>query len=214
MSDCCDPTSYGRLFDDREARRLLRSYRKRGLDDMASRLVAFLTSRGIEAKTVLEVGGGLGDFQIELLKAGAAGTVNVELSDGYEKTASELMEAEGLTDRTQRVVGDFVELQANVDNADVVVLNRVICCYPWMERLVTAAVTKTDWMLALSVPRDHLLGRTFTGVANLMNRLRGCDVRAYLHPVSAVEADATALGLVKVFSETDVVWQGMVFERP
>ncbi len=82
VSNCCDPTSYRRFFNRREAERHARGYSRKGLDPMASSMVRYLVSRGVEAADVLDVGGGVGAIQLELLKAGAAKRVNVELSSG------------------------------------------------------------------------------------------------------------------------------------
>src|SRR5207247_1658949 len=87
----------------------------------------------------LEVGGGIGAIQLELLKAGAARAVSVELTPTYEDIARQLLDEAGLADRVERKVMDFAQAAAQVDSADVVVLNRVICCYPDMPRLAAAA---------------------------------------------------------------------------
>lgn len=213
MSDCCDPIPYRRFFNSKEAERRLRNYRRRGLDGTATAMVDFLAGRGVSGLSVLEIGGGVGDLQIELLKRGAERSVNVELSGGYEEAARRLMEAEGFGGRMERHLGDFVEQQDLVETADIVVLNRVICCYPWMERMMDAAVGKTGSLLALAVPEDRRLAHLFVGVGNFVNSVRGCGFRAYVHPVSAIEAKAAASGLWPVYTDAGPVWHGMVFER-
>lgn len=213
MSDCCDPIPYRRFFNTKEAERRLRNYRRRGLDGTATGVVDYLTRRGVSGLSVLEIGGGVGDLQIELLKRGARSSVNVELSSGYEEAARMLMEAEGLAGRMERRLGDFVEQQDSIEPADIVVLNRVICCYPWMERMMDAAVGKTGSLLALAVPEDRRLAHLFVGLGNLVNRVRGCGFQAYVHPVSAIEARAAGSGLWPVYADAGIVWRGMVFER-
>jgi predicted RNA methylase len=200
MSDCCDPTSYNRLFNDREAKRRLKNYRKRGLDPMATQLVEYMEQRGVEGRSVLEIGGGVGDLQVELLKVGASHSVNVELSTEYENAATTLMESEDLVGRMDRRLGDFVEQGDSVATADIVVLNRVICCYPWMSRLMV-------------VPRDRIASRAFVAIGNVINRLIGNGFRAYVHSVSDIEQLAADAGLHQVFSSKAFVWKGMVFER-
>ena len=80
MAGCCNPRGCDKFFTPRFARRMATRYRKRGLDQTARRMVEFLEQRGIEGATVLEIGGGVGEIQIELLKRGAARSVNLELS--------------------------------------------------------------------------------------------------------------------------------------
>lgn len=90
MSECCNASGYRHFFNQKEARRSLRRYEKKGLDNMARSMVDYLVSRGIISRSVLEAGGGIGAIQVELLKAGAAKTINVELSGGYELVAADL----------------------------------------------------------------------------------------------------------------------------
>ena len=97
------------MFSKQQARRDARRYRRRGLDATAQRMVDQLGGQGIDGATVLEVGGGIGAIEIELLRAGAARATNVELSDGYEDEARTLLTASSLDGRVERRLGDFVE---------------------------------------------------------------------------------------------------------
>src|ERR687884_357936 len=114
MAGCCTPSGYRKVFGERAARRDVRKYRRRGLDRAARRIADFLVGGGVAGDSVLEVGGGVGAIQLELLKAGAARTTNVELSPEYEPYAAELL---GEDARVERRVGDFVR-DADADVAD------------------------------------------------------------------------------------------------
>ncbi len=96
MGDCCDPDGYDKVFSGRFATRMARRYRRRGLSRSARALVDFLAERGIEGATVLEIGGGVGEIQVELLRRGAARAVNLELAAGYEAEAAQLLRSSGL----------------------------------------------------------------------------------------------------------------------
>jgi len=87
VPSCCNIRGCEEFFDRRFARRAADRYRRRGLDRTAQRMVAFLEERGLEGATVLEVGGGAGEIQLELLKRGATRTLNLELSPGYDEEA-------------------------------------------------------------------------------------------------------------------------------
>ena len=139
MSDCCTPKGYRTIFSEKSAEAEARRYRRQGLDKLSRRIAELLKERGVEGRTMLEVGGGVGAIEIELLKAGVTHAVNVELTPTYEEAAGELLRETGLADRVERRVMDFVETGAEVEAADFVVLNRVICCYPDMPRLAGAA---------------------------------------------------------------------------
>jgi magnesium-protoporphyrin O-methyltransferase len=90
MAGCCPSRDYHRFFNQRFARRLANRYRKRGLDKTARKMAEFLQAVGIDGASVLEVGGGVGEIQVELLQAGAARAQNLELSSAYEQQARTL----------------------------------------------------------------------------------------------------------------------------
>ena len=213
MSDCCDPVSYRRLFNSKEASRRLRRYRRSGLDRLARGVVDHLAERGVEGGSLLEVGGGVGEIQIEMLRGGVDSAVNIELSDAYEKAARDLLHEAGFGSRVERRIGDFVEAQDEIGSADIVVLNRVVCCYPWMKRMMSAAVDKTDRFLALTFPRERWFMKASIKLGNWWWSLRSCDFRAYVHPISEIQSIAIEAGLEVTHRERTLGWQGMVFER-
>src|SRR5919204_6932637 len=107
MPCCCNSRGCDKLFTPRFARRMAKRYRKKGLDSTAQRMVEFLQERGIDGATVLEIGGGVGEIQIELLKAGAAHAVNLELSPAYDQEAERLLHEAALEGRVERRLHDI-----------------------------------------------------------------------------------------------------------
>lgn len=212
MPDCCDPSGYEQLFGPEEASRSLRSYDKRGLNAMARAIVDYLRGRGVEGDRVLEVGGGIGALHLELLKAGAASAVNVELSHGYRAVAEDLARREGLEGRVEHRIGDFTEI-ADGMHADDVIMHRVICCYPDMERLMGAALATSGRFLAVTFPRDRLVFRIVIAVETAYHRIRGIGFRPYVHPPREIMATARRAGFEVAFQDRDLVWHGVVFER-
>jgi len=203
---------YQDFFDDKEARRRLRHYDKKGLDPMAQSMVDYLVSRGVGGRTVLEAGGGIGAIQVELLKAGAARAVNVELSEGYEGTASRLLAREGLGDRVERRIGDFTQVAPDLE-ADDVVMNRVICCYPFMERLVGTALGSSRRFLAATFPRDRLASKVAMSIGNLYCKVTGVDFRSYMHSPEEIIATGRSAGFEPVHQDRDFIWNAVVFEK-
>src|SRR5688500_11210083 len=102
MAGCCDPRGCDRFFGARFARRMARRYRKRGLGGTERQMVDFLESAGLEGASVLEVGGGVGELHIELLKRGADRAVNLELSPAYDEEAERLLADASLQGRVER----------------------------------------------------------------------------------------------------------------
>ncbi|HLM20512.1 MAG TPA: methyltransferase domain-containing protein [Propionibacteriaceae bacterium] len=213
MSDCCDRTGYQTVFSDRFARRVARMYCRRGLDRTQRRLVTFLTERGIEHASVLEIGGGVGEIQIELLSRGARKATNLEISRNYEREAEALLERFGMVDRVQRRFVDIATSPNAVEPADVVVLHRVVCCYPDYERLLSAAAGHAKRLLVYSHPPRNSLIRMIISCENLLHRLRGSDFRAFVHPPAAMIKTAEAQGMSVSYRHRGVLWRVVGLER-
>jgi len=207
MAGCCDPRGCQELFGPRFARHLASRYRRRGLDATAARIVGIVTRHGVDGATVLEVGGGVGDLQLELLRLGAVHATNLELVDAYEPEAARLAAAAGLGERITRRVVDIAVDPASVAAADVVVLNRVVCCYPDYERLLAAAADHARRLLVFSHPPRTPVTRALVSATNAGFRLRGRSFRNYTHSPAAMVAVAEARGLHASYDEGGRIWR-------
>jgi 16S rRNA G966 N2-methylase RsmD len=213
LSDCCSPKGYRWIFSERSARREAARYRKSGLDLTSRRIVELLMRHGVEGRTVLEVGGGIGAIQLELLKASAARAVSIELTPTYEEAAAELLREAGLESRVERRISDFAKTSGLEAQADIVVLNRVICCYPDMPLLAGVAADHTRQVLVLSYPRRNWFTRPAMLLANLALRLSRREFHIFLHPPRGIAATTQAHGLRPISSWSGLVWTVAAFER-
>jgi Methyltransferase domain len=212
-SGACDPHGCDQFFSPRFARWVARRYRRRGLDKSAQRMVEFLEQRGVQGATVLEVGGGVGEIQVELLKRGAAHATNLELSPAYEAEAGDLLRASGLTGRAERRLHDIAVDPDGVEPADVVVLHRVVCCYPDYQRLLTAAGSHARRLLVFSFPRYNAGSRMVLAIQNLVFRLRRTEFRVFAHPPAKMLAVLRESGLRSTLGHRGPVWQVAGLER-
>jgi len=210
MGTCCTQSGYDEFFGEKQARRDARRYRRKGLDRAARWIVEVVQEQGVEGATVLEPGGGVGGIQLELLKAGAARSVIVELSHGYDDAAAELAREQGLVDRIERRVGDFA--RDGVGEADVVVLHRVVCCYPSYEDLLGTAARLARRAVVFTYPPRNPVSRTFVALVNLWMRARGKDFRAFAHRPEAMLAVARGHGF-EPFASRSGLWRGAAFVR-
>jgi 16S rRNA G966 N2-methylase RsmD len=192
---------------------MAKRYRKRGLDKTSRRMVDFLEQRGIEDAVVLEVGGGVGEIQIELLKRGAARAVNLELSRAYDAEARGLLREAGLEGRAERRQHDIAADPEGIEPADVVVLHRVVCCYPDYERLLGAAAEHARRLVVFSYPPRNAITRLFVAVQNLVFRLLRKEFRTFAHPPAAMLAVLGEHGLRGTFAHSGLVWQVAGLER-
>ena len=213
MSDCCSPKGYRWIFSERSARADAKRYRRKGLDSTSRRIVDFLKEQGVEGRTVHEVGGGIGAIQIELLKAGASRAVSVELTPTYEDVAADLLRENGLADRVERTVMDFAETAGRVSSADIVILNRVICCYPDMPRLTGAAADHARQLLVMSFPRRTWWLRMGLGMGNAILLLLRREFHIFLHPPTKIISTSRQHGLEQVLDEQGVMWTIAALKR-
>lgn len=208
--DCCHAYGCDELFDEEQARRDAEAYRADGLDELGRRIVEEVGT----TRSVLEIGGGVGALQIELLRAGAERVISVELSPAYEAVAHALLAEAGVRDRVDRRLGDFVRDPGLAADADAVVLHRVVCCYPDADALVRAAGAKARRVLVLTYPHEGWRMRLEIGVENLSHRLRRRTFRAYVHERARLERAARAAGLVPEREDGDARWRIGTFVRP
>jgi hypothetical protein len=207
MASCCDPRGCDEFFTPRMARRIARRYRRRGLDKTARRMVEFLDASGIVGATVLEIGGGVGEIQIELLKRGARSAVNLELAPAYEKEAARLLSEAGLQRRVERRIHDIAIDPGGVEPADVAVLHRVVCCYPDYERLLGAAAERARRLLVFSYPVRNAASRLFIAAQNAGFRVVGKKFRVFAHPPPAMHAVLAQHRLHDAFAHHGLVWR-------
>jgi magnesium-protoporphyrin O-methyltransferase len=202
------------LFDEKLARRELRRYRRRGPGRTTRMLVDALRAEDVEGRTLLDIGGGVGAVQHALLEAGVRRVINADAAPTYQTVAREEAARTGTLERIDFHTGDFVELEGAIPAADLVTLDRVLCCYPDMPALVgtSAAHARSTWGAVL--PRKRWATGFFIRAFNLFQRARGKAFRAYMHSPEEVERILEGLGFVRAVHRTTLVWQVMVWRAP
>ncbi len=213
MSCCTHCQAIDQQFGPAMARRDLQRYHKKGPDKTTKMLLRAIRERGLSSGTLLDVGAGVGVLHHELLGHQVETATHVEASSAYLTEARAETTRRGNDDRVSFVQGDFVDVAPQVADADVVTLDRVICCYPDYLSLLQAAGGKARRLCALSYPRDRWIVRLAVAIMNLSRRLRGSAFRLFVHPSAAVDAAMRDLGFQACSSETTVVWQVLLYER-
>lgn len=204
---CAQCKGIAQEFDARLARRELRRYRARGAPRTTRRLLGAIRGAGVEGASFLDVGGGVGAIQHALIAAGASHGTHVDASPAYLAAAREEALARGHADRVRYLEGDFVSLAPGLDPADIVTLDRVVCCYHDMPALVDASASRARRLLGLVLPRDHLPNRLAFRLINLIQRLRGHPFNVFLHSTRAVESRVRGHGFRKVAHLHSALWQ-------
>jgi SAM-dependent methyltransferase len=212
--NCCRHCAdAGDFFNARAARRDLRRYRSRGPSTTTRLLLEALLAQRSHDRTLLDVGSGVGTIPHELLQAGFSGAVQVDASAAYLAVSEQEADRKGLRNRITFYHGDFVELASDLEPADVVTLDRVVCCYPDVERLVASSAAKAQHLYGLVYPRERFVTRIGISLANIWFRLRGSTFRPYLHPTEEVERILQGCGFRRTSLAHSFLWQVAVFSR-
>lgn len=213
MSGCCARHGQDELFKDRFARRTAKRYRRKGLDKTSALMVEWAAAGGLDGATVAEIGGGVGQLLLALLQAGADHGEVVELVPAYEEHARALAEEAGAGDRASFRTADLVADPAAGEPADVVVLNRVVCCTPDGVELTGIAASLARRRLVLSFPRPSAAATAVVSVQNLAFRLLRRRFRVFIHSPASLAAAAEAHGLRLALEHPGRIWQVAAFER-
>lgn len=211
--NCCTPNGLDKMFGESIARGDAEAYLKKGIDKRARLVVDALTAQGLSGSTVLDVGSGAGGLHIELLKSGAARATSVDLSPAYVDAAREVAARTGFAEAVDHRLLDFAQQAGEVESADVVVMNRVVCCYPDMPALVRPAAEHARRLLALVFPRDVWWMRLGGKMLNGAYALTRSAFRLYLHSPEAIVSTVKGAGLAPVFEKLSGPWHIVVFRR-
>ena len=211
-SDCCQITDDA--FDDETARGDLEDYRSHGPARHTQLILEAVHTLRLNDASLLDIGGGVGAIHHELLADGFSRATHVDASSAYLSAAREESEQRGYADRVKFIHADFTDVALALPQADLVTLDRVVCCYPDFRALLKSAAAKSLRALAMSYPRDGILIRASVWFANLFERLRGEKFQAYVHPRVEMDAVLQSEGMVRVFVRRLIFWEVAMYVRP
>jgi magnesium-protoporphyrin O-methyltransferase len=211
--DGCGCDGYASPIDDGTAQDDRARYREAGPDRTTRMLLDMIAAEMTHGMSVLDIGGGIGVIDLELLKAGANRAVLVEASPGYLEAARDQAREAGLSDRIAVVAGDFVHHAAEIDAADIVTLDRVVCCYPDADALVSASAAKATRLYGLVLPRDGWYVRVAVWLDNLRYRVKRRAYRAHAHDNARIDAMALASGLRPRTEAFTLAWRVVLYSR-
>jgi len=210
---CCNQYCAEKQFDGKKAENDLRRYRRRGPDAVTRLMLAELRRWPLQGEDLLDVGSGIGVIGAELADSRLASATLVDASPAYLDVARAEIESRYESRPTRFLLGDFATIADTVTAADVVTLNRVVCCYPDAEALLRGAASRTRRLLAFSYPRDRWYMCIMTALENVWRRLRGSSFRTFVHQPERMAAVLEAAGLVHVARQGTLVWVLDVYRR-
>lgn len=178
-------------------------------------LVQAVRDLGIEGKTVLDVGCGPGDLTRELIREGASRALGVDLAEQTLEEARKRAANEQLSERVEFRVGNGAK--DTFEKHDVVVLEKVICCYPNWRELVDNTSSAAAQVYGFVIPRsDGLNGfflRAFLGLGNVFLKIRKCGFRPHVHDYRQIHGHLRELNFDRKQLSMGPIWMTAVYSR-
>jgi magnesium-protoporphyrin O-methyltransferase len=209
----CHCGGFDQRFTADRAARELATYRRRGPAQATTRLIAALQERAIAGMTLLDIGSGIGVIPQTLLQSRVRHALDVDASAAYIEAARGEVERLGLSDRMQFALGNFVTVAETIPVADIVTLDRVICCFDDMPALVSLSAARAGRLYGLVLPRDVWWTRLLGWVRNRLRGLTRLSLRFFIYAPADVDAIVRAQGLKLRSLQTVGMWQVMLYTR-
>jgi 2-polyprenyl-3-methyl-5-hydroxy-6-metoxy-1,4-benzoquinol methylase len=210
---CCDEDLALLGYDGRDAEKDLANWRSAGPNPATQELIDVIRAEGVEGAVLLDIGAGVGAVHMTLLEAGAASAVDVDASREYLATARAEAERRGLADRVEYRYGDVVELAAELPPADIVTLDSVICCYPYLPAILGAALRPGPRLVGLTYPRDVWWMRAFMRLFNLAHVVLRSPDRYFIYRHAQVNRLMTEAGFVNAHEGGIRRWRVVLYRR-
>ena len=211
--DCCQCQGIESMFDKKSAKRNLKRYLKKGPSRTTKILLNAVNKIGVQGMTFLDIGGGIGAIQYALIKWGALNGVSIEASSAYIDSIKEETGENNLTEKVVFKHGDFTTIASDLNSSDIVTLDKVICCYDDMNRLVDLSSKLARKIYAVVYPRDNWWTKLFLPIINFYPKIKGSSFRLFIHPTNKVEDIIIKNGLKRIYNTTRLFWQVAVFIR-
>ena len=188
-------------------------YREKGPDATTAAILEAIRSTSRHYASLLDIGAGVGVLHHELLGSLVDRAVHVEASPAYIKVAREEDVRRGHEGRVDYVLGDATEVMNDIPAADLVTLDRAICCYPAWERLVRTSASRSRRVYAFSIPRERWYVKLGVWLNNRLRALRSDAFRAHVHPLTDIEGVLVEMGFQETRLRETLVWHVALFER-
>ncbi len=214
MNCCRVPAGLDEIFNDRMARADARRYLRRGLPQRARRLlVAIQNTTALHGATMLEVGGGAGGLTVELVRAGVARAQLIDASPAYVGEARRVAGESGVADRIDIRHGNYAEAGTPVDGAEIVIMDRVVCCFPDWRSLLERATRQPTRVIGLTYPRGRTWVSLLVRAVNAGMRLTRRTFRMQHHSPAALHSYLESTGFRPHVAGHRGMWEVLVATR-
>lgn len=190
-----------------------RRFRAAGLEPVQKFLVEGIKLNSIDGRSILDIGCGVGSIHLTLLREGASRSVGIDISEGMLQEARHFADKFGLTARAHYVTGDFTKISPSVEEGDIIVLDKVVCCYEDVVALIHTSTDKTRQTYALSHPKENPLMKGLFKGHIFLAKIFGWSFHPFWHNWAAMKSLILSRGFHVVYENSTISWQVLVFER-
>ena len=213
MSCCClDP--YALMFDKEKADQDMKDYHETGIKKSSRPLFSLINDLPLKGKSLLDIGGGIGAISFELFKKDLKNSTHNDISKAYLSAFSNEVEKQELDNRVKVIPGDFSQMHEAFEMADIVSLDKVICCYPDFHTLVSRSVAKAGRWYVYNVPRNKWWVRLGMWLDMHWTKYKtGKSFKSYVHPIAEINELIRNAGFDKVGQAYEREWTAVLFEK-
>lgn len=218
MNECCNQrfTAYEKTFSSKVAAKDLKRFKKKGPDRSTRKLIEsilLLESSNLKDKSLLDIGSGIGALGFGLIGNGLAAITCVDVATEYLRLAEQESVSRGFRDRFTFIAGDIVDQSDNLEAADIVTLDKAICCYEEFKSLISTSVSKSRDIYGIVIPRETWWVKTINGIGNVFRKLTCDKFRTFIHPIDEIKEVITNHGFKEVSTEKAREWLILVFKN-
>ena len=216
MNDCCHPSQTSEpanRFFSRWSKRYAKRFRKGGLDKEQRYLLDGIRRSGGAKGELLDIGCGVGSLHLTLLREGAVAATGVDISEGMLAQAKKIAEEYQLKEKTNYILGDFVQEAEAIRDADVTMMDKLVCCYEDYHALIETSASKTKRILALTHPRENFMMMSIFKLQIFFSKLFRAAFHPFWHDWTEIRRLIEAKGFHQVYSNSTISWQVLVYER-
>ena len=213
MGTCDHCCGADKLFDLKNAKKELKSFRKNGAGRVTRKLIALLRPGMEKTSSLLDVGGGIGAIQWSFLENSKGSTTDVDASAGYLQVAKSYATDKGWENRAVFKMGDFIDLEHEIESHEIVSMDKVVCCYPDYKAILDLATEKCSRTLVLSFPMSGVIANVFRGIGVLYMKIKKNPFRPYIHSPAKMEELIASKGFRRVKHTIVFPWHIRMYER-
>ncbi|MGB5237451.1 MAG: class I SAM-dependent methyltransferase [Flavobacteriaceae bacterium] len=207
---CCGADVF---FDEKTAEKQYSQYLKKGPGRVTARMIDQLSTIQVHNRSLLDIGGGIGALQWWFLREGGKETKAVDASSDYLNKAKAHASKNGWADRTSFIFGDFAEIYMELEQSDIVTLDKVVCCYPDYQQILNAVCHQSMELISISYPMDGILSRIVASVGVISARWKTKSFRPYIHPVNKMREVFEEKGFSRVAHSLTFPWHVETYRR-